>query len=63
MTQPGNTCQLLANLATWMDGGKKEPQKQKSWVLKRERKRRIVYFLSSPGVLWRINYRDDVSIT
>lgn len=42
---------------------KEEITKSKCWVLNGERNRGIVYFLSSPGVLWRINYRDDVSIT
>lgn len=42
---------------------KGETTKPKCWVLNGERKGGIVYFLSSPGVLWRINDQDDVSIT
>lgn len=42
---------------------KGETTEQKSvGVLNGGRKGGIVYFLSSPGVLWRINYQDDVSI-
>lgn len=42
---------------------KTETTKPKCWVLNGGRKGGIVYFLSSPGVLWCINYQDDVSIT
>lgn len=46
-----------------MDGKRLETSKGWSIYLKGGKKSRDIVFLSSPGVLWSINYRGDVSIT
>lgn len=46
-----------------LDGKRLETSKGWSVYLKGRKKSRDIFFLSSPGVLWSINYRGDVSIT
>lgn len=46
-----------------MDGKRLETSKGWTVYLKGRKKSRDIFFLSSPGVLWSINYRGDVSIT
>lgn len=46
-----------------MDGKRLETSKGWSVYLKGRKKSRDIFSLSSPGVLWSINYRGDVSIT